>query len=238
MKISFVVPTRDSARTLDACLGSLRAQTHPDVEVIVVDNGSTDRTAQIARRHAHQFVEWGPERSAQRNKGTARSTGDVVVFIDSDMVLEPQVAAEIERPLRSGVAHRCAGHPRVFVRRRLPVPLPGAREAPVRRPRRRGVTARVPPPAHRVARWVGRGAHRRRGLGSGGSDPQGHRARPGVGLFGTMRAHPPAGDLCEEALLRPLDRSVCTYACDSSGAASSPGPPCSASPPAWGGTRC
>ena len=96
MKISFVVPTRNSVRTLDACLASLRAQTHPDVEVLVVDNGSTDGTVEVAGRHADQVLQWGPERSAQRNHGTHRSTGDVVVFIDSDMVLEPHVAASID----------------------------------------------------------------------------------------------------------------------------------------------
>jgi glycosyltransferase involved in cell wall biosynthesis len=95
VKISFVVPTRNSARTLAACLGSLRAQTFGDVEVVVVDNGSTDGTGGIARLLADRFTDWGPERSAQRNRGTACSTGDVVVFIDSDMVLEPHVAASI-----------------------------------------------------------------------------------------------------------------------------------------------
>jgi glycosyltransferase involved in cell wall biosynthesis len=95
VRVSFVVPTRDSARTLDACLGSLRAQTHPDVEVIVVDNHSTDPTATIAGRYADVFAEHGPERCAQRNHGTALSSGEVVVFIDSDMVLEPHVAAAI-----------------------------------------------------------------------------------------------------------------------------------------------
>lgn len=95
MRISFVVPTRNSARTLDACLASLRTQTHPDVEVLVVDNASTDTTTEIAERHADQVLQWGPERSAQRNRGTALSTGDVVVFIDSDMVLEPHIAAQI-----------------------------------------------------------------------------------------------------------------------------------------------
>ncbi|WP_199512055.1 glycosyltransferase family 2 protein [Nucisporomicrobium flavum] len=95
MRISFVVPTRNSARTLDACLASLRTQTHPDVEVLVVDNGSTDATTEIAARHADQVLQWGPERSAQRNHGTDRSTGDVVVFIDSDMVLEPHIATQI-----------------------------------------------------------------------------------------------------------------------------------------------
>jgi glycosyltransferase involved in cell wall biosynthesis len=95
VKISFVVPTRNSARTMHACLGSLRAQTHPDIELIVVDNDSSDGTAAIAARYADVVVNRGPERSAQRNHGTARSTGDVVVFIDSDMVVEPNVATAI-----------------------------------------------------------------------------------------------------------------------------------------------
>lgn len=96
MMISFVVPTRNSERTLDACLGSLRAQTHSDVEVIVVDNASTDATGEIARRTADRFADHGPERCAQRNRGTRLSSGEVVVYIDSDMVLEPGVAAAID----------------------------------------------------------------------------------------------------------------------------------------------
>ena len=93
MKVSFVVPTKDSARTLESCLASLRGQTHDDMETIVVDNASSDATPDIARRLADRFEVRGPERSAQRNHGTACSTGDVVIFVDSDMVLEPHLAA-------------------------------------------------------------------------------------------------------------------------------------------------
>jgi glycosyltransferase involved in cell wall biosynthesis len=95
MRVSFVVPTRNSARTLEACLGSLRAQTHDDVEIVVVDNASTDATARIARHHADRFADRGPERSAQRNHGMRIGSGDVVVFIDSDMVMEPHLAKSI-----------------------------------------------------------------------------------------------------------------------------------------------
>ncbi|WP_255696395.1 glycosyltransferase [Allobranchiibius sp. GilTou73] len=42
--VSVVVPTRDNERTIDSCLASVRAQTHVDVELIVVDNHSTDAT--------------------------------------------------------------------------------------------------------------------------------------------------------------------------------------------------
>jgi len=96
MRISFVVPTRNSGRTLETCLRSLRSQTHDDVEIVVVDNASTDHTVDIARRHADRLATCTRERSAQRNEGTAYSTGDVVVFVDSDMVVEPHVATQVK----------------------------------------------------------------------------------------------------------------------------------------------
>jgi glycosyltransferase involved in cell wall biosynthesis len=92
--LSFVVPTKNAARTLDACLTSLINQDHPNIEIIVVDNQSTDDTVAIASRHAHQVTQHGPERSAQRNFGARLAHADVLVFIDADMVLEPAVARE------------------------------------------------------------------------------------------------------------------------------------------------
>jgi len=95
VKISFVVPTKNSERTLESCLASLRGQAYEDVEVILVDNQSTDRTLEIAERYCHVVETFGPERSAQRNRGMALSTGDVVVFVDSDMTFEPSVAGDL-----------------------------------------------------------------------------------------------------------------------------------------------
>lgn len=94
--VTFVVPTRNSARTIGACVASLRGQTYPHVEIVVVDNDSTDATARIATAHgADRVVVAGPERCAQRNVGAREGSGAVVVFIDSDMVLEPSVADDI-----------------------------------------------------------------------------------------------------------------------------------------------
>lgn len=95
MRISAVVPTRNSERTLAACLSSLRNQTHDDVEIIVVDNSSSDQTQPIGAELADISVQQGPERSAQRNHGARLATGEVVLFIDSDMVLEPTVLSDI-----------------------------------------------------------------------------------------------------------------------------------------------
>jgi len=92
--VTVVVPTRDAARTLEACLASVRAQTHPSVELVVVDNGSTDATWHVAHRHADVVVRRGPERSSQRNHGWRIGRGSVVVFVDADMVLDPDLLGE------------------------------------------------------------------------------------------------------------------------------------------------
>jgi len=92
--VSVVVPTRNSARTIEACLRSILDQRYARIELVVVDNDSTDGTWEIAQRLADVAIQGGPERSAQRNAGVARSRGDFVLWIDSDMVLPPSVVEE------------------------------------------------------------------------------------------------------------------------------------------------
>lgn len=89
--VSVIVTTRNVARTLDACLASIRAQQHPVLELIVVDNHSTDDTVAIAQQHADVVLTAGPERSAQRNLGVRTARGQWILWIDADMVLEPAV---------------------------------------------------------------------------------------------------------------------------------------------------
>lgn len=88
-RVSVIVPTLNTARTLRACLESVRSQDHGDIELIVVDNWSTDGTLDVARSLADVVEQAGPERSAQRNRGIAISTGEWVMWIDADMVLSP-----------------------------------------------------------------------------------------------------------------------------------------------------
>jgi glycosyltransferase involved in cell wall biosynthesis len=99
--VSVIVPTRNSGRTLEACLNSIRSQHYRPVELVVVDNGSTDRTLQIARDLADIVENWGPERSAQRNRGARVAHGDFVLFVDSDMTLSPEVVGDCVDVLRS-----------------------------------------------------------------------------------------------------------------------------------------
>jgi len=92
--VSVVVPTKNTARTLRRCLESIRDQTYPALEVIVVDNFSDDDTFDIARELADVAFQAGPERSAQRNLGIERSTGEYVLWIDADMVLTADVVRD------------------------------------------------------------------------------------------------------------------------------------------------
>lgn len=89
-----VVPTHNSARTIDACLRSLRAQSYP-CRIAVVDNFSTDETPMIARLQADYFLQAGPERCRQRNIGATLAPTDIVGFVDSDMVLEQDVISQV-----------------------------------------------------------------------------------------------------------------------------------------------
>jgi glycosyltransferase involved in cell wall biosynthesis len=93
-EVSVIVPTRNSGATLEACLQSVRAQSESTLELIVVDNFSTDETPRIAGRYADVFRQAGPERSRQRNLGAAIAGGNWLLFVDSDMLLEQSILAE------------------------------------------------------------------------------------------------------------------------------------------------
>jgi arabinofuranan 3-O-arabinosyltransferase len=101
--VTVVVPTRNNLRTIEACLRSIVDQTHPNVELIVVDNDSTDGTPQLAERIADRVLSAGPERSAQRNAGIRAATSEWVLWIDSDMVLPPRtIAVAVETARATG----------------------------------------------------------------------------------------------------------------------------------------
>ena len=85
-KVSVVVATYNGARTLKSCLDSLTRLNYPDYEVIVVDDGSTDATPEIAQRYAsvHYLRQAHHGLSVARNSGIAASIGEIVAFTDSD----------------------------------------------------------------------------------------------------------------------------------------------------------
>ncbi|HNR71665.1 MAG TPA: glycosyltransferase [Verrucomicrobiota bacterium] len=91
-RVSVVVASYNGARTLRACLASLARLNYPDYEVILVDDGSTDDTPQIAAAHP-QVRCFRHERnlglSTARNTGIAAATGAIVAFTDADCRADP-----------------------------------------------------------------------------------------------------------------------------------------------------
>ncbi|HOU36283.1 MAG TPA: glycosyltransferase [Candidatus Omnitrophota bacterium] len=88
--ISVVICAHNAEKTLRQCIDSCLAQDRRDFEVIVVDDGSTDRTAEIARSYAPRVNVISGERrgpSRARNEGIARSSGAFIAFTDSDCIV-------------------------------------------------------------------------------------------------------------------------------------------------------
>ncbi len=108
--LSVVIPARDASATLPRCLEALRRAAPAGTEVVVVDDGSTDDTGEIARRFGASVVPreqpGGPARA--RNAGLARSAGPIVLFVDADVEVAPDALDRVlkafaEDPGLSGV---------------------------------------------------------------------------------------------------------------------------------------
>lgn len=85
-RISIVIPTKNEERLLPRLLQSIRAQTVRDVEIIVADAGSTDRTVEIAKSFGAQVVKGGMP-GPGRNAGARIAKSDIIIFFDADVVL-------------------------------------------------------------------------------------------------------------------------------------------------------
>jgi glycosyltransferase involved in cell wall biosynthesis len=98
--VSVVIPTYNRARQIEAALESVLAQTYPEFEVIVVDDGSTDGTGEALRQLITQpggrgapiryFFQPNQGQSMARNKGIAEARGEWIAFLDSDDVWLPE----------------------------------------------------------------------------------------------------------------------------------------------------
>ncbi len=106
--VSVVVPSYNAGKTLDETLRSVRSQTHEALEIIVVDDGSTDDTAVVAQRHADADKRVRVIRQANGGVAAARNTGwqaasaDIVALIDSDDLWAPEKIARQLQALTEG----------------------------------------------------------------------------------------------------------------------------------------
>ena len=101
LSLTVVIPAYNAERTLGMVLEALRAQEPGPHEVIVVDDGSADGTASLAKRFGAHVVwtEGGEYAGGARNRGWEAATGDVVVFLDADSVPASGWSAGLARSL-------------------------------------------------------------------------------------------------------------------------------------------
>jgi glycosyltransferase involved in cell wall biosynthesis len=93
-RVSVVIPCFNHARFLGEAIESALAQTRTDVEVVVIDDGSTDESADVASRYPVRLIRQANHGLARaRNAGLRASCGDVLIFLDADDRLHPEAAA-------------------------------------------------------------------------------------------------------------------------------------------------
>jgi glycosyltransferase involved in cell wall biosynthesis len=92
--VSVIITTKNEERNIEDCLRSIRNQTFQNVELIVVDNFSQDKTVETAKKYTTKVYSKGPERSSQRNLGAKTAKGRYLLYLDADMILSPNVIEE------------------------------------------------------------------------------------------------------------------------------------------------
>jgi len=92
--VSVVITTKNEEANIDNCLKSIKQQSHSNIEIIVVDNNSSDKTKEIAKKYTKLVFNKGPERSVQRNLGINQGKGKYAMYLDADMILSKEVIKE------------------------------------------------------------------------------------------------------------------------------------------------
>ena len=131
MKVSIIVPVYNIQDYVSECVDSILAQTYKDIECILVDDGSSDRSSEICEKYAKDFSRFvcvihkhNGGLAAARNTGLQHATGDYVYFLDGDDKLTPDAISHFVDEAKS--AHYCdfvIGHMASFVDDEIPVPF-------------------------------------------------------------------------------------------------------------------
>jgi cellulose synthase/poly-beta-1,6-N-acetylglucosamine synthase-like glycosyltransferase/peptidoglycan/xylan/chitin deacetylase (PgdA/CDA1 family) len=121
--VSIVVPAFNEAAGIDRAVRSLASTRYPNLEVIVVDDGSTDGTAELVERLELPGVtvlsQANAGKPAALNRGLAAAAHDVVVMVDADTVFEPETLGRLVQPLANPEVGAVSGNTKVGNRRGL-----------------------------------------------------------------------------------------------------------------------
>ena len=109
--VSVVVPTYNRAMVVGETIENIFQQTYPNIELIIVDDGSTDDTIDVLKSYGNQ-IRWAVQKNAgpaaARNRGIAMAKGDIVAFQDSDDAWHPtKLARQVSLMQRAGQSVVC-----------------------------------------------------------------------------------------------------------------------------------
>ena len=98
--ITIIIPAYNEKKYIEKCLLSIKNQTYGPIELIVIDDGSTDNTRKIAKKYADILLtqqHQGP--GTARNKAAKIAKGKILVFVDADMYLDKDYVKNIIKPI-------------------------------------------------------------------------------------------------------------------------------------------
>lgn len=107
MKYSVIIPVYNSEKTIKRCIESLTVQNRPDVEIIIINDGSTDKTESICKslQAEHENIIYITKEnggvSSARNSGLSVATGEYVMFVDSDDYVDNKCFDTIDKYVKS-----------------------------------------------------------------------------------------------------------------------------------------
>lgn len=113
--VSIVVPVYNVEKYLPACVDSILEQTYENIEVILVDDGSTDSSSELSKKYAqdYDFVRVIHKENAglgfARNTGIDNATGDYIAFVDGDDFIAPDHIEKLMSSIKNGKLDACYG---------------------------------------------------------------------------------------------------------------------------------
>lgn len=103
--ISVIIPVYNEEKYLNFCLSSIINQTYKNFEIVVVDDGSTDKSLEIAKKFKVRFFKTEHKGAGfARNFGVSKANGKILVFADADMVFDKNYIKNLVKPILDGKA--------------------------------------------------------------------------------------------------------------------------------------
>lgn len=97
-KFSVIIPVYNVEPFIKKCLDSMESQTFKDYEVIIINDGSTDKSMEIAKNYSFKMInQENKGQSAARNRGIKSAKGEYIVFLDSDDTIEKDLLKKLDQ---------------------------------------------------------------------------------------------------------------------------------------------